>query len=181
MKNALCAAIVGITGLLITPTIASAQRLQRIPWDVIIPQGSIRFVVLQGFNFEAVLDQETSLVWEKEPSPDVRLWRDAQVHCTTLVKGGRGGWRLPTIQELTSLTLIPPGTGDPLPAGHPFVLSGPLDYWSATSSETLNPAGSAWVFSVSDGAIFPKNKIPPVADRSESAWCVRFRQGVDPQ
>ena len=49
-----------VTGLLITPTITSAQRPQRIPWDVIISNGAKRFVVLKDFNFEAVLDQETS-------------------------------------------------------------------------------------------------------------------------
>jgi hypothetical protein len=106
-------------------------------------------------------------------------WHEAQVHCTRLVKGGRGGWRLPTIQELTSLTRVQPNTGDPLPAGHPFVfvpnqLGFVADYWSGTSSEI--PAGSAWLFAVTDGAIFQKGK-PEV----ESAWCVRFRQGANPQ
>ena len=202
MKSTLCAAIVGITALLITPTIASAQRNpQRIPWDVIISRGDQRFVVLRDFNFEAVLDQETSLVWEKEPSPDRMSWQEAQVHCTRLVKGGRGGWRLPTIQELTSLTVVPPppappsGSEDPLPAGHPFVLvpnesGGLADYWSATSSETTRAdrptaTGFAWTFGGRDGAIFVEDKAggrnPDGSFQDERPWCVRFRQGVNPQ
>jgi hypothetical protein len=108
-------------------------------------------------------------------------WQAAHVHCTRLVTGGRGGWRLPTIQELTSLTMVQPNSGDPLPAGHPFVfipneLGFVADYWSATSSETLDPSGRAWLFAVTDGAIFQKGK-----SFDESAWCVRFRQGGDPQ
>ncbi len=155
---------------------------------MIISRGDQRFVELRDFNFEAVLDQETSLVWEKEPSPVDRNWQQAQNHCTSLFKGGRGGWRLPTIQELTSLKTTP-SFEDPMPAGHPFVFPIPIapyttvDYWSATSSESRRTqpdrnGPAAWVFSVSDGAIYFEDKKGP---DNEQAWCVRFRQGVNLQ
>jgi hypothetical protein len=190
--NAIYAAtVLAIAILFGAPTIASAQKIPKNAqsgldaWDVIIPDGAKRFVVLEDFDFDAVLDRETGLVWEKEPSPGGRSWQDAQAHCTLLFKGGRGGWRLPTIQELTSLKTTP-SFNPPLPADHPFVFER-TDYWSATSSATERTPGfpGAWVFSPGgDGAINVDEKDDPNGVRDgniEGAWCVRFRQGVNPQ
>src|SRR6478736_8005312 len=78
-----------------------------------------RFTVLAQFDGAAVLDRETGLVWEQSPSTALMVWGRAQVRCTQLVTGGRGGWRLPTVQELGSLVdLSVPGSS--LPGGHPF-------------------------------------------------------------
>src|SRR5262245_16126723 len=75
-----------------------------------------RFVVLNSFNGEAVLDNETGLVWEQSPGDtdrdgdvdqdDALDWYSALSHCYKKAVGGRinrKGWRLPTIEELASL------------------------------------------------------------------------------
>ena len=62
-----------------------------------------RFIVLSNFSSAAVLDRETGLVWEQSPSPSPATWLFAQIICLFSVTGGREGWHLPTVQELTSL------------------------------------------------------------------------------
>ena len=150
------------------------------PWA---HQGS-RFVVLGAFTGQAVLDRETGLVWEKSPNLGAFTWLPSTVgggssggahdRCNRLVLGHRMGWRVPTIQELTSL-LDQTVTGFHLTPGHPF---GPLwsigeAIWSATTAAD-NTAG-AWTMELL-GSIVKVNK-----GALAHVWCVRFRQGVDPQ
>ena len=80
-----------------------------------------RFTVLTAFGGAAVLDNETGLVWEKQPSTGVGDWINRLTRCYNLEVGGRKGWRVPTIEELASLvdTSQPAPT---LPAGHPFIM-----------------------------------------------------------
>ena len=93
-------------------------------WDR-IEDGDDRFEVLEDFDEEAVLDKETGLVWERRPWFNYRPYRD--VHganiqgCWNRTTGGRMGWRLPSVEELSSLVVPeePPGT-PALPLGHPF-------------------------------------------------------------
>jgi hypothetical protein len=109
-------------------------------WDRKIANAQDRFKVLTEFNSEAVLDRETGLVWERKPSRKGMIWSTAKMFCAQKAVGGRGGWRLPAFNELTSL--IDPSITDPqiprLPTGHPFLdvqldPLGPIAYWSATS------------------------------------------------
>src|SRR5882672_6754171 len=89
-------------------------------WDQTLPS-STRFIVLANMNSDAVLDRETGLVWEKAPSGAARTWHDARSFCANKSTGGRKGWRLPSLPEMTSL--LDPTTSNPaLPAGHPFVV-----------------------------------------------------------
>jgi hypothetical protein len=90
--------------------------------------------VLNEFNGQAVLDQETGLVWERQPNKQPVMWPNARLLCAQKAVGGRGGWRLPAFSELASL--VDPAVTNPtvprLPAGHPFLDVQPAPYWSAT-------------------------------------------------
>jgi hypothetical protein len=93
---------------------------------------NVRFVILTNLSRHAILDRETGLVWARMVAPNrvapselAMTWRDADRACRELVVGNRGGWRLPTIQELQSLVdgTVPVSDLPRLPAGHPFALS----------------------------------------------------------
>jgi hypothetical protein len=133
-----------------------------------------RFIVLSNWNNEAVLDRETGLVWERAPDSTGLNWRDAHFHCMDLNAGGRGGWHLPTIQELR--TVIDPSIpfpGPSLPAGHPFNVQNAF-FWSATTrGDVANFARGAVLFG---GGVTSFDK-----GVTAQVWCVRGGQGVDPQ
>jgi hypothetical protein len=89
---------------------------------------------------EAILDKETGLVWERSPINSANgwlTWNGGQWSCSSVYRGGRAGWRLPTISELLSLEdYCPIQTLDlRLPCGHPFinVTSEYRRFWSATT------------------------------------------------
>ncbi|HEU0069457.1 MAG TPA: DUF1566 domain-containing protein, partial [Nitrospiraceae bacterium] len=63
-------------------------------------QGASRFVVLEAFNNEAVLDNETGLVWETIPARARTVWKNAAGICAKKTVGGKKGWRLPAVKEL---------------------------------------------------------------------------------
>src|SRR5262245_38941655 len=96
------------------------QHLQS--WSNQIEDAADRFLVLAEFNDEAVLDKETQLVWERTPSTTTYLWQNARFFCAQKAVGGRGGWRLPSFYELSSL--VDPSVQDAstprLASGHPF-------------------------------------------------------------
>jgi hypothetical protein len=129
-----------------------------------------RFLVLPAFGGDAVLDKETGIVWETEPSTAFFTWFTAIIHCHTLNVGGRRGWRLPTIEELTSI--MDPSQPSFLPAGHPFTVLAD-GYWSSTSNAAS--AANAWVISLDDGSVGNG----PGKSISLRAWCVRGAQGFD--
>jgi Protein of unknown function (DUF1566) len=106
-----------------------------VSWDRRIDKAQRRFKLLNEFATEAVLDKETGLVWERSPNKNVVAWPNARLMCAQKDVGGRGGWRLPTFNELASL--VDPAITDPtiprLPAGHPFLDVQAASYWSATA------------------------------------------------
>ena len=109
---------------------ADAQTETLKSWSRKINNVKERFEVLHQFDDEAVLDRETQLVWERapqDPSPGFRgTFAQAVADCYARIAGGRMGWRLPTVEELTSLLVETP-TRNPqviraaLPHGHPFI------------------------------------------------------------
>jgi hypothetical protein len=114
-----------------------------------------RFVILPAFNSDAVLDNETSLVWEKSPQTTIARWSAARRICTEKNVGGQKGWRLPSLPELRSLvdsSVAPPGPT--LPPGHPFLGVQSAVYWSETRVGD-NPSG-AWAvhFGLGGGSVF---------------------------
>jgi hypothetical protein len=146
-----------------------------------------RFIVLSNFDSAAVLDRETGIVWERTPlRPDDRLippetgmrnWFEAHVHCFNRNVGGRKGWRLPSVQELSSLIdpLNEDSNARSLPPGHPFFGIEDFYYWSATTKAA--PSTVAWAVSFADRV--------PVHFGDKAAelfvWCVRGGQGLEAQ
>jgi len=130
-----------------------------------------RFTVLTAFGGAAVLDNETGLVWEKQPSTGVGDWIDRLTRCYTLEVGGRKGWRVPTIEELASLVdtsqLAPT-----LPAGHPFINVQLGFYWSATT--IANDTSLVWGVDFNTGGVGIGNK-----SGGHFVSCVRGGQGID--
>jgi hypothetical protein len=168
---------VAITCLVAGP--ATAQPLSS--WSQVI-SGPDRFeLVLFG---QAALDEETGLVWQREPESDSgQSWAAAVDMCyrksvaspRRLSSPGRGGWRLPTMEELTSL--IEPGKG--LPVDHPFVLSSlPPPFVPSTWTITSVPGSDVYGISLL-GLVHLGSKLEenPVAS---GVWCVRGGHGHDP-
>ena len=103
-------------------------------WDRRINNARRRFKLLSDFKDKAVLDRETGLVWERQPSNQTFAWPNARLFCAQKAVGERGGWRLPAFNELASLvdpTITDPGVPR-VQAGHPFLNVQPAMYWTAT-------------------------------------------------
>jgi hypothetical protein len=139
-------------------------------WDQKLAPAT-RFIVLTDWNSEAVLDRETGLVWEKS-ARGLASWNDARYTCINTNVGGRKGWRLPSIPELTSLIDPSVAPGPTLPPGHPFLNVQAVSYWSA-STNAENPA-HAW-------HVFFFNGIVGTADKTYGiqVWCVRGGMNAD--
>jgi len=106
-------------------------------WGV-ISDVSQRFQVLASFNSQAVLDRVTGLIWEKSPAALSVAGISASFLCSGKMIDNKMGWRLPKIEELTSLIVVNPLNQNlTLPAGHPFhnVTTGNNDcFWSSSVS-----------------------------------------------
>lgn len=135
-------------------------------WDQTLPAAT-RFIILSNFSSQAVLDRETGLVWEQTPATTRVSQGSAISGCTKKTVGGRKGWRLPSIAELSSL--MDPSVAVPgmtLPAGHPFDVKPDTGHWSASTNAESPSTG--WVANFSSGAV-------GTADKAGVAlsWCVR--------
>jgi hypothetical protein len=184
-------AVVGAGRLLAAATGKKAPFYPLPSWDRQLPAAK-RFVVLSDWGGAAVLDKETGLVWQTVPNSAFENWEAAKRRCRDSGEGGRRGWRLPTLEELESLTdpSIPvPGPG--LPPGHPFTLfPGVLNYWTSTS--VANPSDQnvacdnggtypcVWVVGFGGGATQVAGPVTTIST-SYAAWCVRGGSGVNPE
>ena len=132
---------------------------------------SDRFTCLWGDT--AVRDNETGIVWDRDPDTGTRAWTGAISHCANREVGGRKGWSLPMREQLA--TLVDTSNSDPaLPTGHPFLNVQSAAYWSATTNAST-PTNAWFVrFSLGDVGI-------SVKDGSQHAWCARGGQVYDGQ
>lgn len=121
-------------------TVANGPYYATPSWDQTIPTAT-RFVVLSNFNSDAVLDRETGLVWHRRlVQPNTTGGRtgdfDQQLNeCLGSRVGGRAGWRMPYLSELSSLFDVTSTTYPGLPIGHPFTGFGSessIFIWTAT-------------------------------------------------
>jgi len=149
--------------------------VKEVQWEV--HAANPRFAVFDpgspGTSDDLVLDRETGLVWEREPSAGIRNWQALKDWCWTINRGGRKGFRTPTMAELGSIMDL--GNSNPvLPDNHPFQNVVSSYYWSANSQSSTPTA--AWVMHFGDGdpGIWAKTNIVNV-----SGWCVRGGQDMD--
>lgn len=143
----------------------AANYAQR--WDQNLPAGS-RFTVLAAFQNQAVLDNNTGLVWEQSPALSTGDFQDSTYACANKNIGGTKGWRLPAAPELGSL--VDPSVATPgptLPPGHPFTNVQSQVYWSATS-HAITPT-TAWTMNFTSGDFNSDNRM----NGRHLAWCVR--------
>jgi len=131
MKASFCNLLVG-RALLIAFVFTAGPLLAADPgdWGKELP-AKHRFVVLSDFGDRAILDKETQLVWERFPadldgngvvsSADRVSFLEAAFVCVDRSLGGRKGWRLPAVNELSSLVDPTRQSAPFLPDGNPFV------------------------------------------------------------
>ena len=163
-------------------TVSAGSYLADASWDQTLACTTLancpRFTVLSNMNSAAVLDRHTGLVWERAPSSPPLQFAGGQAaaFCNNLSLGNRKGWRLPTLQELSSLVDADPAnqTFLRLPPGHPFRSVQPTaHYWAATLG---NPNVFVWTVFFFDGSSSAEIEIA-----SHLVWCVRGGSGRDVQ
>ncbi|HEX7972343.1 MAG TPA: DUF1566 domain-containing protein [Thiobacillus sp.] len=100
---------------------------------------------------EAVIDRLTGLVWRRAASlvPEGVRWQDALAAVARLNRDGGAGWRLPSINELESLTDCA-AANPALAPDHPFTEVRDV-YWSSTTS--LYEPDWAWALYLDKGAV----------------------------
>src|SRR5829696_9506620 len=99
----------GFGAIVFAPALAAAQDGPYYPvpsWDQTL-RGTKRFALvmpIDGLGAQAALDRETGLVWQRVPiEPRAFEWQVARNLCRTENTGARQGWRLPSVEELSSL------------------------------------------------------------------------------
>ena len=128
-----------------------------------------RFLIMDTFRGEAVLDRTTQLIWERSPNSNEVTWSTAQTRCALKTVGGQSGWRLPSFIEL--MTVIEPSPHQPsslpaLPAGHPFQNVKAVAYWTNDASST--EPGQAYTVDLLQADVLSRQKSQP-----HPLWCVR--------
>ena len=151
--------------LALTTTPAFAADLQS--WNKHINNGNKRFKVLSSFANNAVLDKETQLVWMREPLGST-IWFNARFLCAQEKVGGRMGWRLPSLSELTSL-LDTSNFGPALSNNHPFIGVTSSIFWTATVTTGSIAPLAAWAVDVTQGQVHFAMAI----NTNRRTWCVR--------
>lgn len=132
-----------------------------------------RFVLMPNFNNEAVLDKETSLVWELSPQAANVTWNEARATCPKRLTGGQKGWRLPAPAEMRSL--VGPAVDSPvphLPPGHPFLNIQPTSYWMVVP-EANQPSYARYVDA------FLGNVLSFLRIYTYPVWCVQGPTNAD--
>lgn len=124
-----------VAGSALAQTTANGPYYATPSWDQTLPR-STRLIVLSNFNSEAVLDRETGLVWTRTAAGASSDSGGAADLCARAFIGGRGGWRLPAIQELTSL--VGPLTSAALIENDTYTQQLGSVVWSGTISNSFS-------------------------------------------
>lgn len=128
----------------------------------------------------AVVDKETGLIWQRQTGTATMLWPQAAGVCNVLgvpnILNPHRGWRLPTVQELSSLA--------PLTQQSPFtnVQWDGKWYWTSTINTASRPyhAGDGEdypsVYAVGfspTGSYVSSRETQPGLGLASGVWCVR--------
>jgi hypothetical protein len=92
-------------------------------------------------NGSVVYDSKTELSWQSKHSSKKFNWSSAKSYCSNLSYGGKSDWRLPNIDELTSLV----DYNRYKPAIATTLIDIKIDDWYWSSSKYKNDSSSAWV------------------------------------
>ncbi len=101
---------------------------------------------------EMVTDSTTGLVWQ-DTTPATRTWVSAIAYCEALTLGGNSDWRLPNLNELTSI--VDDTTSNPA-ISSVFVNTISNYYWSSTTN--AGDTTRAWVVYFFNGLQYNNNK-----------------------
>jgi hypothetical protein len=102
---------------------------------------------------ETVTDSTTDLVWQDDATSPQTTWESAIRYCEDLELGGSTDWRLPNINELTSI--VDDTTSEPA-ISSVFVNTTSYYYWSSTTYASYT--FFAWRVSFSNGFQYYNNK-----------------------
>ncbi len=138
-------------------------------WDKNFPSAS-RFTVLANFGGVAVRDNNTGLVWEKQPVAITRSWVEAIRDCVNKSVGSTVGWRLPSAIELKSLQDA--GLPSPFVPTSTFTGVQSFPYWSATT--VAENSTLAWLVDFAGGNVGWGGKTD-----TQHVWCVRGPMNAD--
>ena len=141
--------------------------------------GNTRFAIYDAgtaadTSDDLVLDKETGLIWAREPdSASQDFWSAILVCRSDTELGDRKGWRLPSVEELSSLIDLSQDS-PALPANHPF--TGVLNDWYWTDPPAAMGA-VAWadgedynyVVNMGDGTV---NYYADAGYPETYVWCV---------
>lgn len=98
-------------------------------------------------NGDTVTDNATGLIWQQEDDNTKRNWADSITYCEGITLDGNSDFRLPTIDELMSVTdkeLLNPAINTI------FTGTNSSEYWSATT-KVSNSSGDIWTVHFYDG------------------------------
>jgi len=112
---------------------------------------------------KTVIDQGTSLEWQKNDNSMQDTWQKALSYCENLSLDSKNDWRLPNIRELKSLV----DYSRYYPAIDPSIPCQSSIYWSATSVANGSPT-NAWSVFFGNGDDIWKDKM-----KSYHVRCVR--------
>lgn len=99
-----------------------------------------KYTVLAVAAEEAVRDEVTGLVWQRQLDPRRFTWKDAMDFCDVLTLAGWDDWRLPSRIELVSLLNLSRTN----PSIDPEAFPGTPGEWFWTASRQANDPGRAW-------------------------------------
>jgi len=155
------------------------------PLDVAAPPPN-HYAIASG----TVLDNYTGLMWQQGMSPSKLGWQAAKDYCAGLSLGGFEDWRLPAVQELSSLVNegavspaidkvafpnTPSGnSGTIVDAATKTVTEESKDWFWTSEPVRGSTHGEAWGLNFMDGFTAIQDVSTVVSQKSDGTWAIRY-------